>query len=65
MRILLILTAVFLANYAFAQSKIESKTFERKGFIFGFSIGGGSLTLKTNDTFSSSFSTSIPNIKVG
>jgi hypothetical protein len=65
MRNLLIITLIVLTNYTFAQTTTESRSSERNGFFIGVGIGAGSLTLKTNDTTNISFSTTIPNIKVG
>ena len=37
----------------------------KEGFFFGVGVGGGLLSLTTNDTLNTSFSTTIPNIKLG
>ncbi len=65
MRILFIIALTFFVSTTFAQSNLVEKTFQRKGLVFGVGLGGGVLSLNTNDTLSSSFSTTIPNIKVG
>jgi hypothetical protein len=63
-KIIIIILAI-MANFTIAQSNAEKKLFERKGFIFGVGLGAGALTLNTNDTTKVSFSTTLPNIKVG
>ena len=65
MRTLLIIMLVVFANFTFAQSEMENKPVERKGFIFGLGMGVGSLSLNTNDSLTSTITMTIPNIKVG
>lgn len=65
MRSTFIILLVCLFNSSWAQIHSENKLFERKGFMFGVGLGMGSLTLKTNDTIDVSFSTTLPNIKIG
>ncbi|MFN4082992.1 MAG: hypothetical protein ACK4K9_05115 [Bacteroidia bacterium] len=61
MQRILILLLIFNANYAFTQNN----KIERKGLNIGFGIGSGLLTLNTNDTSQTSFSLTLPNIKLG
>lgn len=56
---------LLLANSIFAQENIKNTSLERKGFLIGFGLGAGILTLNYNNTIQSSFSTTLPNIKVG
>ena len=65
MRTILILILTIVANYSFAQTNFDSKPTERKGFVFGLGLGAGALTLNTNDTVQTTFSTTLPNIKIG
>ncbi|PCJ37858.1 MAG: hypothetical protein COA99_12395 [Moraxellaceae bacterium] len=65
MRKILILTLTLIANYTFAQTNLEHKQIERKGFVIGLGLGAGVLTLNTNNTTNVTFSTTLPNIKVG
>ncbi|MBK8056168.1 MAG: hypothetical protein IPK35_23570 [Saprospiraceae bacterium] len=65
MRKILIITLTFVANFTFAQTNLNKKPIERKGFVFGVGLGAGALTLNTNDTTKVNFSTTLPNIKVG
>jgi hypothetical protein len=65
MRIILILTLSFVINYSFAQTNSGNYSVERKGFVIGVGLGAGALTMNTNDTIRTSFSSSLPNIKVG
>ncbi len=65
MRTILILALVMMVNYTVAQTNSDKKPVERKGFVFGVGLGAGALTLNTNDTTTVSFSTTLPNIKVG
>ncbi len=65
MRNLLLTSFIMLAFNLFAQNNNVDNTLERKGFIFGLGIGGGALNLNTNDTTELTFSTTLPNIKVG
>jgi hypothetical protein len=65
MRKILILTLTIMANYSFAQTILDDKPMERKGFVIGVGLGAGVLTLNTNDTTNVSFSTTLPNIKIG
>jgi hypothetical protein len=65
MRKFLILTLTIMANYTFAQVDLNNKPIERKGFVIGLGLGAGALTLNTNDTTNVSFSTTLPNLKIG
>lgn len=65
MRKILILTLTIMVNYTFAQTNLDKKPFDRKGFVIGLGLGAGALTLNTNDTTKVGFSTTFPNIKVG
>lgn len=65
MRVAILLLALCLANLSWAQTKPGHFLFERKGFLFGAGVGAGSLVLKTNDTTDVSFSTTLPNLKIG
>jgi hypothetical protein len=65
MRKLVTITLIIVANYSFAQPNTGKLQIERKGFVFGAGLGAGSLSLNTNDTISTKFSTTLPNIKVG
>ncbi len=65
MQKLFIFIAISLTNWMHAQSKSTGSSFERNGFIVGFGLGAGTLTLLTNDTVSVNFSSSLPNIKLG
>jgi len=65
MRKILIFTLFILANYTFAQKNLYKNPVERKGLVMGVGLGAGALTLNTNDTIQTSFSTTLPNIKVG
>jgi hypothetical protein len=65
MRKFLILTFTIMANYTFAQVDLDYKPVERKGIVIGLGLGAGALTLNTNDTSNVSFSTTLPNIKIG
>ena len=63
MRSLILLLLVCPINSVFAQN--EANKIEHKGFLIGVGLGAGTLSLTTNDTTTLSFSTSLPNIKVG
>ena len=65
MRKILFLTLTILVNLSFAQTNVDKKPIEREGFIFGIGLGRGTLTLNTNDTIQTSFTPTLPNIKVG
>lgn len=65
MRNFLILILTILVNYSFAQTNFGSKPTERKGFVIGLGVGAGALTLSAYDTIQTSFSTTLPNLKVG
>ncbi len=65
MQKLLIITLTLLTINTFAQTNLEKKPIERKGFLFGVGLGAGALKLDTNDTTKVAFSTTLPNIKVG
>lgn len=65
MQKILTLILTIMANYTFAQTNLDTKPVERKGFIIGVGLGAGVLTLNTNDTTKVSFSTTFPNIKIG
>lgn len=54
-----------MVNYTSAQTNLHKKPVERKGFVIGVGLGAGALTLNTNNTIKTSFSTTLPNIKVG
>jgi hypothetical protein len=53
------------ANLSIAQINFKNKPIERKGIVFGIGLGAGALTLNTNDTAQITFSTTIPNLKIG
>lgn len=56
---------IIISNYSFGQTNMDKQTIEKKGFVIGFGLGTGVLRLNTNDTLNVSFSTTLPNIKVG
>lgn len=62
---ILILSLAITVNVVWAQENSIKKPFERKGFAIGVGLGAGALSLKANDTTSVTFSTTLPNIKVG
>lgn len=65
MRLTLIFIFHILFNALYGQSSDNDNTFQRKGFVFGVGLGAGSLILNTNDTTTNTFSTTLPNMKVG
>lgn len=65
MRTILMLSFSIILNYTFAQTTLDKKPIERKGFVIGVGIGAGALSLNTNGTTKVTFSTTFPNIKVG
>ena len=65
MRYFLFLLFIFSSVNSFAQNDSLSNHAEPHGFFIGIGIGGGHLRLSTNDTVSSVFSTTLPNIKIG
>ena len=65
MRKIVFFILLIMANYSFSQTKSDKKPIERKGFVMGFGLGAGVLTLNTNDTLCVNFSTTLPNIKLG
>jgi hypothetical protein len=65
MRKILILTLAILVNHIVAQTSLDNKPTERKGFVISLGLGAGLLTLNTNDTSKVAFSTTLPNIKLG
>ncbi len=65
MRYIFLLLLVLFKASTFAQKQVEKKAIDRKGVIVGLGLGAGTLTLNTHDTTQVSFSTTIPNIKVG
>jgi hypothetical protein len=65
MRKIVTITLIIIVNYSFAQTNTGKLQIERKGFVFGVGLGAGSLSLNNNDTASTKFSTTLPNIKVG
>lgn len=65
MRKVLIITLTIITNYTFAQTNLETNPVGRKGFMVGVGLGAGTLSLNTNDTSKLTFSTTLPNIKVG
>lgn len=64
-RTLSLIVLLITANYSFAQIPSDSKPIERKGLMAGFGLGGGTLTLNTNNTTRTTLSTTLPNLKVG
>lgn len=62
---ILIIALLFLVNQTIAQSNLNKKFAERKGFVIGLGVGAGTLALNTNDTTNLTFSGSLPNIKIG
>lgn len=65
MKKFLILVLILSANLASAQLTKENILIDRKGFIIGLGVGAGVLDLKTNEATSVTFSTTIPNLKIG
>ncbi len=65
MRVILFLAFAVFSNVVFAQTTLDKNLIERNGFVFGVGTGGGVLTLNTNDTIQTTFSATLPNIKVG
>ncbi len=65
MREILIFALTIMVNYTFAQTNLDKRPVERKGFVIGIGLGAGALSLCTNDTTEIAFSTTLPNIKVG
>jgi hypothetical protein len=65
MRVILFSVLAVFSNIVFAQTTLDKNLIERKGFVFGAGIGGGALTLNTNDTIQTAFSATLPNIKIG
>lgn len=65
MKWIFFIALLVVANMVFAQGSIEKTPFERKGFLIGFGLGAGTLTLNHNDTIQTSFSATLPNIKFG
>lgn len=65
MRIFLFALFVFISFNLYSQSDSVSSKPEPRGFFIGLGIGGGNLRLSTNDTITSKFCTTIPNIKIG
>jgi hypothetical protein len=60
-----VIIALCCAGNTFAQSS-NSNNFERKkGFTYGGGLGGGVLSINTNDTTNTSFAATLPNIKIG
>lgn len=60
----LILLSLFCKTSA-AQNNIDNNTIKRKGFIVGFGLGSGILTLSEKESWHPSFSASLPNIRIG
>ena len=65
MRTLILILLTITTNYSFAQTNLDKKPIERKGFVVGLGLGAGVLSLNTNDTLNVLFSTTLPNIKIG
>ena len=65
MRHICILYFVLWITNSFAQTHAERHAVDRKGFVIGFGIGAGLLTLNQNDSKSATFSTTLPNLKLG
>jgi hypothetical protein len=65
MRKILIIALTIITNFTFSQTNLDKKSIERKGFILGLGVGAGTLSLNAYDTSNVSFSTTLPNIKVG
>ncbi len=65
MQKLVFIILIIIANNTFAQNNLYKNTVERKGFIIGLGLGAGTLSLNTNDTSTLTFSTTLPNIKIG
>lgn len=55
----------FIASISFAQTTDKEQPTNSKKFFIGLGIGAGTLHLRANDTSQTTFSTTIPNIKVG
>lgn len=65
LRITFIISLTLLVNSTFAQTNTDKNQIERKGFVFGLGIGAGALSLHTNGASNTSFSASLPNIRLG
>ncbi len=65
MRVFLFIASAIFSNILLAQGILDKKPIERKGLVFGIGLGAGALTLNTTDTIQTTFSTTLPNIKVG
>jgi len=65
MRKLIFVLLAITTTCSFGQTSLYKQPIEKNGFIFGLGLGAGVLSLNTNDTLNVSFSTTLPNIKVG
>jgi hypothetical protein len=64
MRKVFISILICCASSFYAQSQ-EHNSFERKGFTFGLSTGAGILTLSTDNRVKTTFTISLPNLRIG
>src|SRR5574343_1117565 len=56
---------IIIPTLILGQSTESNTSGNDSGLFFGIGIGAGVLTLNTNDTLTSSFSSTLPNIKIG
>ncbi len=65
MQKVLVFFLLLISHFLFAQSDDAEILSERNGFAIGLGLGCGVLGLNTNDSTSISFSTTLPNLKMG
>ena len=65
MRKIVFIALAITANFTYSQPNLNLQSPENKGFSIGIGIGAGALSLTTNDTNQVSFSTTLPNLKIG
>ena len=58
-----VITVLWVLSWTVSLSQTPGA--ERKGWSIGLGVGGGALSLHHHDTVDASFSTSLPNLKVG
>ena len=56
---------VLVSQLSYGQTEKKTENHKRDGFTMGISLGAGTLSLNTNQSKSTAFSASLPNIKVG